>query len=78
MRAKSKFKALGTALRAPTFEAMTTWEAHMAPWEIIEGLYDVEINVGLQADWNGGITGVDRRSDRYAKKSDSSTPDIRA
>jgi hypothetical protein len=50
----------------------------MAPWEIIEGLYDVEINVGLQADWNGGITGVDRRSDRYAKKSDSSTPDIRA
>jgi hypothetical protein len=28
----------------------------MTPWDVIEDLYDSEINVGLQADWDGGIT----------------------
>jgi hypothetical protein len=28
----------------------------MTPWEVITRLYDSEINAGLQADWDAGIT----------------------
>jgi hypothetical protein len=28
----------------------------MTPWEVIERLYDSEINAGLKSDWDGGIT----------------------
>jgi hypothetical protein len=28
----------------------------MTPWQVIERLYDSEINTGLQSDWDGGIT----------------------
>jgi hypothetical protein len=28
----------------------------MNPWDVIQALYDSEINAGLDADWDGGIT----------------------
>lgn len=28
----------------------------MTTWQVIEHLYDSEINAGLQSDWDGGIT----------------------
>jgi hypothetical protein len=28
----------------------------MTVWQVIELLYDSEINAGLQSDWDGGIT----------------------
>jgi hypothetical protein len=28
----------------------------MTAWQVIEQLYDSEINAGLQSDWDGGIT----------------------
>lgn len=28
----------------------------MTTWQVIERLYDSEINAGLQSDWDGGIT----------------------
>ena len=28
----------------------------MTTWQVIEHLYDSEINTGLQSDWDGGIT----------------------
>jgi hypothetical protein len=28
----------------------------MTTWQVIEQLYDSEINAGLQSDWDGGIT----------------------
>lgn len=28
----------------------------MSPWHVIQGLYESEINSGMESDWNGGIT----------------------
>lgn len=28
----------------------------MNPWDVIEQLYDSEINAGMESDWDGGIT----------------------
>ena len=28
---------------------------HMNPWQVIELLYDSEINAGLETDWNRGV-----------------------
>ena len=28
----------------------------MNPWHVIQGLYESEINSGMESDWSGGIT----------------------
>lgn len=28
----------------------------MNPWHVIQGLYESEINSGMESDWDGGIT----------------------
>ena len=28
----------------------------MNPWHVIQGLYESQINSGMESDWNGGIT----------------------
>ena len=28
----------------------------MNPWHVIQGLYESQINAGMESDWHGGIT----------------------
>jgi hypothetical protein len=40
----------------------------MTPWQLIEQLYDSEINAGLETDWDGGITAWIGRAPRLSER----------